>query len=98
QAVTESSVEFCDFACQHLGVRIADPKVEAHLQGTLQEVRGTLRAQASRMGRANSDSKTKLPPIEKLRIEARFERDLFRLSELTFEAENQPVRGTGEVP
>ena len=98
QAVTEPNEEFWNFASQHLGVRIADPKVEAHLQGTLQEVRGTLRAQASRIGRANSDNKAKLPPIEKLRIEARFERDLFRLSELTFETENQPVRVTGEVP
>src|SRR5437773_2677998 len=39
-----------------------------------------------------------LPTMERLRIDARLERDNVRLSEFTFEIENQPVRITGDLP
>jgi len=98
QAVTEPNQGFWDFASQHLGVRIGDPKVEARLHGTLDEVQGTLRAQASRIGRSASTNAFKAPPLEKLRIEARFEPDRVVLREFAFEVESQPVRITGELP
>ncbi len=98
QAATAPNKAFWDFASQHLGVQITDPTVEANLQGTLQEVEGTLRAQAARLGRSTSTDGTKMPAMENLRIETVLERDRVRLREFAFEVENQPVRLTGDLP
>ena len=98
QAATEPNKPFWDFARQRLGVRIVDPKVEANLQGTLAQLTGTLRGQASQISRLSSTNEVKLPPLENLRLEARFEQDRVQLGEFTFDVENQPVRITGDIP
>ncbi len=85
QVATEPNKPFWDFVSQHFGVRVADPKVEASLQGTLQEVRGVLRAQAAQIGRSRSTNGVMLPTMERLRIDAKLEKDNVRLSELAFE-------------
>lgn len=97
-AATQPNQAFWDLTSRQLGVRLADPRVEARLQGTLQEVQGTLRVEASQVGPGASTNQAKLPPIEKLRLEARFEGDRVRLSELTFQVEEQPVRVSGDLP
>ena len=98
QLATKPNTRFWDFVSQHFGVRVADPIVEANLQGTLQDAHGTLRAQAARIGRSRSTNGVTLPTLERLRIDGSFERDNIRLNELTFEIENQPVRITGDLP
>ena len=98
QLATEPNARFWDFVSQRFGVRIADPKVEAQLQGTLKDVHGTLMAQSAQIGRSPSTNGLTLPTMEKFRIDARLERDNIRLSELTFEVDKQPVRVTGELP
>src|SRR2546425_446839 len=98
QVATEPNKRFWDFVSQHFGVQVADPKVEANLQGTVQDVHGALRAEAAQIGRSRSTNGVMLPTMERLRIDARLERDNVRLSELTFEIENQPLRITGDLP
>jgi len=98
QLATEPNARFWDFVSQRFGVRIADPKVEAQLQGTLKDVHGTLTAQSAQIGRSTSTNGLTLPTMEKFRIDARLERDSIRLSELTFEIDSQPVRVTGDLP
>jgi translocation and assembly module TamB len=98
QLATEPNTRFWDFVSQHFGVRVADPKVEANLQGTLQDVRGDLHAEAAQISRSRSTNGVLLPAMERLRVDARLERDSVRLSELVFEIEKQPVRITGELP
>jgi translocation and assembly module TamB len=98
QVATEPNTRFWDFVSQHFGVRVSGPKLEANLQGTLEDVRGVLRAQAAQIGRSGSTNEVLLPAMERLRMDARLERDKVRLNELAFEIENQPVRVTGELP
>ena len=98
QAATEPNRAFWDFASKHLGIRFVGPKAEAALEGTFADVRGTLRVQASQIGRPGSTNDAQVPPLDKLRIEARFDRDRVRLTEFSFEVENQPVRITGDLP
>ena len=97
-AATRPNQAFWDLVNRKLGVRLADPKVEARLQGTLQDVQGTLRVEASQVGQGPSTNRVRLPAMDKLRLEARFEGDRIRLSELTFQVEEQPVRVSGDLP
>ena len=98
QLATAPNKQFWDFVGSRFGVQIVDPKVEANLQGTLREVRGTLLAQADQIGRAQSTNNVVLPTMERLRLDARLEGDKVRLSEFAFVIENQPVRVTGDLP
>jgi translocation and assembly module TamB len=98
QVATAPNKSFWDYAGDQFGVRITDPQVEAHFEGTLQEVRGSLRAQAAQLGRSTPAGTVKLPDLENVRIKAGLERDLVRLSEFNFEIEKQPVRISGDLP
>src|SRR5262249_27541835 len=84
QVATACNARFWDFVGHHFGVRIADPEIEANLEGTLQHVRGTLRAQAAEIARSKSTNDVPLPAMARLRLAARLEQDNLRLSELTF--------------
>jgi translocation and assembly module TamB len=98
QLATERNKPFWDVVSQRFGIRVADPKIAANLQGTLRKVQGTLLAQATQIGRSRATNEALLPTMERLRIDASIEGDNLRLRELAFEIENQPVRITGDLP